>query len=60
MEASMKMGEVIYKASQANPNGGDNASGFSEGASGDNKQDTTNNEKVVDAEYEEVKKEDKK
>jgi len=59
METSMKMGEAIYKASQANPNA-DHASGFSEGASADNKQDTTNNEKVVDAEYEEVKKEDKK
>ena len=59
METSMKMGEAIYKASQTNPNS-DHTSGFSEGASADNKQDTTNNEKVVDAEYEEVKKEDKK
>ncbi len=57
MQQAMKVGEAIYKAGQA----GGNAAGASAGAA-----DTSSNaenkasEKVVDAEYEEVKDEDKK
>ncbi len=54
MQASMKLGEAIYKAAQANPGAAAAESATSEN-SGEQK------EKVVDAEYEEVKKdEDKK
>jgi molecular chaperone DnaK len=51
MNASMKLGEAIYKQS------GEQASGEAEGAS---ESSANNGEKVVDAEYEEVKNDDKK
>jgi len=58
MQTSMKLGEAIYKASQAT-GGASNAGAESSSA---NASDSANHgEKVVDAEYEEVKKdEDKK
>jgi molecular chaperone DnaK len=51
IEASMKMGEAIYKAQQDSANATSTAN---------NSQDEANNnkEKVVDAEFEEVKKQD--
>lgn len=58
VNASMKMGEAIYKASQATA-GADAAAGATNAS--DASQASDSNEKVVDAEYEEVKKdEDKK
>jgi molecular chaperone DnaK len=57
MQVSMKMGEAIYKASQ------DAQSAGAQGSSTESQNSSDNNssEKVVDAEYEEVKKdEDKK
>src|SRR6056300_262599 len=53
MQSSMKMGEAIYKAQQANPETG---TGSEKNSDGDKKED------VVDAEFEEVKdsKDDKK
>jgi len=57
MQASMKMGEAIYKASQASQDASNQASS----TSSQNSDDNNSSEKVVDAEYEEVKKdEDKK
>ncbi len=53
MQASMKLGEAIYKAAQASPEGA--------AASDADANSSEQKEKVVDAEYEEVKKdEDKK
>lgn len=53
LQKSMKLGEEIYKATQAQEKGGE--------AKSDNSQDNENSsEKVVDAEYEEVKDEEKK
>jgi molecular chaperone DnaK len=56
MQSSMKLGEAIYKASQASAGGaGDTSSAQSEQS-----QDSGNSsEKVMDAEYEEVKEEKK-
>jgi molecular chaperone DnaK len=53
MQSSMKMGEAIYKAQQAKPEGG---------AEGTKASDGEKKEDVVDAEFEEVKdsKEEKK
>lgn len=58
MQSAMKLGEAIYKASQG---ASDSSSGSSD-TSGSSAADSSNSsEKVVDAEYEEVKKdEDKK
>jgi molecular chaperone DnaK len=59
MQNSMKLGEAIYKASQADAAGNAGA----ESASTEQQSSTNNSassEKVVDAEYEEVKDEDKK
>jgi molecular chaperone DnaK len=52
MNASMKLGEAIYKQN------GEQASGAAEG--GASESSSNNGEKVVDAEYEEVKNDDKK
>jgi len=52
-KTSMKLGEEIYKATQAE--GGDPAADGQEASAADEKE-----EKVVDAEYEEVKEDDKK
>jgi len=52
MNASMKLGEAIYKQN------GEQASGADEG--GASESSSNNGEKVVDAEYEEVKNDDKK
>ncbi len=61
MQASMKLGEAIYKAGQAAAG----AASSSGDASSSNASETSDNassssEKVVDAEYEEVKKDEKK
>jgi len=61
VQNSMKLGEAIYKASQA----GAGAAGNSGSESTNTEQqssttDSSSSEKVVDAEYEEVKNEDKK
>ncbi|MBN8828362.1 MAG: molecular chaperone DnaK [Sphingobacteriia bacterium] len=54
MQSSMKIGEHMYKQSQ-------DSSATSEGASADNSSTNNNaDEKVVDAEYEEVKQDDNK
>ncbi len=56
MQASMKLGEAIYKASQATQG----AAGGAENASTENHaHDAGSSEKVMDAEYEEVKDEKK-
>ncbi len=60
IQSSMKLGEAIYKASQANASGGgDTAAGSSSDSSSTNSSSDNASEKVVDAEYEEVK-DDKK
>ncbi len=56
IQASMKLGEAIYKASQAS-NGA--AAGSENSSEQENSQESASSEKVMDAEYEEVK-EDKK
>jgi len=57
MQASMKLGEAIYKASQeSSPTSSANAKSADESEAQENKQDDG---KVVDAEYEEVKDEKK-
>jgi molecular chaperone DnaK len=56
MQASMKLGEEIYKAQQASAQG----AGASDASSENQASEGNNDEKVVDAEYEEVKDEDKK
>jgi len=52
IEASMKMGEAIYKAQQDSANNSASATASNEASESNNK------EKVVDAEFEEVKKQD--
>ena len=52
IEASMKMGEAIYKAQQDSANNSASATANNEAS------DSNNKEKVVDAEFEEVKKQD--
>ncbi len=52
IEASMKMGEAIYKAQQNSANNSASATASNETS------DSNNKEKVVDAEFEEVKKQD--
>ena len=49
VQSAMKLGEAIYKASQA---GADNSGAANASATNES---TSSNEKVVDAEYEEVK-----
>ncbi len=56
VQSSMKLGEAIYKASQA---GAAEAGASDSATSGQSESANSSNEKVVDAEYEEVK-EDKK
>ncbi len=56
VQSSMKLGEAIYKASQA---GAAEAGASDSATSGQSESVNSSNEKVVDAEYEEVK-EDKK
>ncbi len=56
MQHAMKVGEAIYKAGQA---GGAAAGGNGGGSAEDNSQASESGEKVVDAEYEEVKNEKK-
>lgn len=63
MEVSMKLGEEIYKAGGGATDSGSTGSSSSESSSGNASSDSANDSsagKVVDAEYEEVKKEDKK
>lgn len=57
MQHAMKVGEAIYKAGQA---GGAAAGSTGGGSAEDNSQASESAEKVVDAEYEEVKNDDKK
>ncbi len=57
MQHAMKVGEAIYKAGQA---GGAAAGGTGGGSAEDNSQASESGEKVVDAEYEEVKNDEKK
>ncbi len=57
MQHAMKVGEAIYKAGQA---GGAAAGGTGGGSTEDNSQASESGEKVVDAEYEEVKNDEKK
>jgi molecular chaperone DnaK len=52
IEASMKMGEAIYKAQQSSANNSSSSTASNEAG------DSNNKEKVVDAEFEEVKKQD--
>jgi len=61
VQNSMKLGEAIYKASQAGA-GADGNSGSESTNTGQQSSttDSSSSEKVVDAEYEEVKNEDKK
>ena len=56
MQASMKLGEAIYKAGQAGDAGSAGASDSTASA----ESSTSGSEKVMDAEYEEVKKDEKK
>jgi len=56
MQHAMKVGEAIYKAGQA---GGAAAGNNGSGSAEDNSQASESGEKVVDAEYEEVKNEKK-
>lgn len=64
MQNSMKLGEAIYKASQAGAAGGSSehqsSSTADAGSSTTSDSSNSGSEKVVDAEYEEVKKDDKK
>lgn len=57
MKVSMKLGEAIYKASQASANSGGGAadSSSSDNSSNSDGSSSSSSEKVVDAEYEEVK-----
>jgi len=57
MQASMKLGEAIYKASQAASGSAEGAAENTSAQSGEQSEDSS--EKVVDAEYEEVKDEKK-
>jgi len=57
MQHAMKVGEAIYKAGQA---GGAAAGSTGGGSAEDNSQASESGEKVVDAEYEEVKNDEKK
>ena len=58
MQSSMKLGEAIYKASQA---GGSSSSAAGDASSSESSNNAGNgSEKVVDAEYEEVKKDENK
>jgi molecular chaperone DnaK len=58
MQVSMKLGEAIYKESQ---NAAQDSANSSDNSSSNNSENNSGEEKVVDAEYEEVKKdEDKK
>jgi molecular chaperone DnaK len=57
MQHAMKVGEAIYKAGQA---GGAAAGGTGGGSDEDNSKASESGEKVVDAEYEEVKNDEKK
>ncbi len=57
MQHAMKVGEAIYKAGGA---GGAAAGGTGGGSAEDNSQASESGEKVVDAEYEEVKNDEKK
>lgn len=60
MQASMKLGEEIYKASQAAAGAASGSTaGATENAASPNQEQNNSSEKVVDAEYEEVK-DDKK
>ena len=57
VQNSMKLGEAIYKASQAT---GGATAGASESGSQEQSSGDSSSEKVMDAEYEEVKNDDKK
>lgn len=57
MQQAMKVGEAIYKAGQA---GGDSAGASAAASDSSSNAENNGSEKVVDAEYEEVKDEDKK
>ena len=54
MQASMKLGEAMYAASQAANEGGPDAGGGEPGAGGPKKDD------VIDADFQEVDEQDKK
>jgi molecular chaperone DnaK len=62
VQNSMKLGEAIYKASQATggSTAGASESGASESGSQEQSSGDSSSEKVMDAEYEEVKNDDKK
>jgi molecular chaperone DnaK len=59
MQSSMKLGEAIYKASQAAGGAAGSSSSSDASSAGSSSSASDNGEKVVDAEYEEVK-DDKK
>jgi len=60
VQNSMKLGEAIYKASQAGATGNAGAESAASTEQQSSTNDSASSEKVVDAEYEEVKDEDKK
>ena len=60
VQNSMKLGEAIYKASQAGASGNAGAESAASTEQQSSTNDSASSEKVVDAEYEEVKDEDKK
>ncbi len=59
MQNSMKLGEAIYKASQAGANSSSGESAADGAAPNNNESPNSSSEKVMDAEYEEVKDEKK-